>query len=105
MRFDTRVVHGGEAVPASGDVVPPVHLSVTYERDVQDPVRFFYGRSENPTREALEACLATLEDAAYATVFSSGQAAAATALAVLARDRAVIASEDLYGGTYELFRL
>lgn len=103
MRFDTRLVHAGDAPPGSGDVVPPVHLSVVYERELQDPVRYFYGRGENPTREGLERCLAALEEVGYASVFPSGQAAASTVLAVLGRDRPVIASDDLYGGTRELF--
>ncbi|MFC6092258.1 PLP-dependent aspartate aminotransferase family protein [Saccharothrix sp. BKS2] len=102
MRFDTRLVHvGQEATPGTGDVVPPLHLSSTYERDVQDPLRWFYARGENPTREGLERCLAALEDVRFASVFSSGQAAGATALAVLARKR-VIVSDDVYGGTHAL---
>ena len=102
MRFDTRLVHVGQEPPTgTGDVVPPLHLASTYERDVQDPLRWFYARGENPTREGLERCLAALEDVRFASVFSSGQAAGATALAVLARRR-VIVSDDVYGGTHAL---
>ncbi|MBW4722026.1 trans-sulfuration enzyme family protein [Saccharothrix obliqua] len=102
MRFDTKLVHVGQEPPAgTGDLVPPLHLASTYERDVQDPVRWFYARGENPTREDLERVLAALEDVRFATAFASGQAAGATALAVLAR-RLVIVSDDVYGGTHAL---
>ncbi|GLY49771.1 PLP-dependent aspartate aminotransferase family protein [Lentzea sp. NBRC 102530] len=102
MRFDTRLVHvGQEQQDGTGDVVPPLHLASTYDRDAQDPPRWFYARGENPTREGLERCLAALEDVRFASVFSSGQAAGATALAVLARRR-VIVSDDVYGGTHSL---
>lgn len=102
MRFDTRLVHvGQEPRDGTGDVVPPLHLASTYDRDAQDPPRWFYARGENPTREGLERCLAALEDVRFASVFSSGQAAGATALAVLARRR-VIVSDDVYGGTHSL---
>lgn len=106
MRFDTRLVHVGQtAEPGSGDVVPPVHLAATYDRDAQDEPRNFYSRGENPTREDLERCLASLEQARFATVYSSGQAAAATALGVLATGRCVVSSDDVYGGTHALFEL
>ncbi|MCP2167728.1 trans-sulfuration enzyme family protein [Goodfellowiella coeruleoviolacea] len=102
MRFDTRLVHvGQEPAAGTGDVVPPLHLASTYERDAQDPPRWFYARGENPTRESLERVLASLEDVRFASVFSSGQAAGATALAVLAR-RLVIVADDVYGGTHSL---
>jgi cystathionine gamma-lyase len=84
-------------------VVPPLHLASTYERGVQDPLRYFYSRGENPTRENLERCLASLEDARAATVYASGQAAAAAALLVLAPAGRVLCSDDVYGGTHELF--
>jgi cystathionine gamma-lyase len=104
MRFDTRLVHAGQdPEPGTGDLVPPVHLTATYERRVQDPLRYFYGRGENPTWEALESSLAALEDARYAAVFSSGQAASATALNLLPPGRRLVAGDDLYGGTYALF--
>jgi cystathionine beta-lyase/cystathionine gamma-synthase len=104
MRFDTRLVHvGQEAYPDTGDIIAPVHVSTTFERRVQDPPRYYYARGENPTREGLERCLASLEDARYATVFSSGQAAGATALTLLGPGRRLIASDDVYGGTHALF--
>jgi cystathionine gamma-lyase len=104
LRFDTLVVQAAQRpTNGSGDVVPPIHLAATFERTVQDPPRYFYGRGENPTREALEACLAALEGAAFATTFSSGQAAAATALSLVEPGRRVVVSDDVYSGTAGLF--
>lgn len=106
MRFDTRLVRAGqESAPPVGDIVAPVHLSTTYERRVQDPPRYFYGRGENPTREALERCLAALEDAPYAAVFSSGQAAATTALSLVPAGRRLVCVDDVYPGSDALFDL
>ena len=106
MRFDTRLVQAGQdPEPGTGDVVPPIHVATTYERRVQDEPAYFYARGENPTREGLEACLASLEDVRFATVFSSGQAAGATALSLLGPGDRLIASDDLYGGTHALFDL
>lgn len=103
MRFDTRLVHVGQRpVAGTGDVVPPIHLSVTYDRTAQDPPRHFYARGEQPNREALEECLAALEDARHATVYTSGQAAATTALSLVAPGRLVLASDDVYAGTHQL---
>jgi cystathionine beta-lyase/cystathionine gamma-synthase len=107
MRFDTRLVHGGRRPSAgTGDVVPPIHVSTTYERRAQDgQPRYFYGRGENPTREELEECLAGLERAPFATVFSSGQAAAATLLSLVRPGQCVVSTDDVYSGTDGLFDL
>jgi cystathionine beta-lyase/cystathionine gamma-synthase len=105
MRFDTRLVQvGQEPDKDTGDVVPAIHVAATYERRVQDPLRYFYARGESPTREALERCLASLEDARFAMVFPSGQSAAATALTLLEPGQRLITCDDVYGGTYSLFR-
>jgi cystathionine beta-lyase/cystathionine gamma-synthase/S-methylmethionine-dependent homocysteine/selenocysteine methylase len=105
MRFDTRLVQvGQEPDQGTGDVVPAIHVATTYERRVQDTLRYFYARGENPTREALERCLASLEDARFAMVFPSGQSAAATVLTLLDPGQRLISSDDVYGGTYNLFR-
>ncbi|MBO4205001.1 trans-sulfuration enzyme family protein [Micromonospora echinofusca] len=106
MRFDTRLVRiGQDPEPGTGDVVPPLHLAVTYERDMQDPPRYFYGRGENPTREDLERALAAVEDAPFATVYASGQAAAMTAVSVLRPGQRLLSSDDVYGGTHTLFAM
>jgi cystathionine gamma-lyase len=106
MRFDTLLVQSGQR-PASGtgDVVPPIHLAATYERNAQDPQRYFYGRGENPTREELEECLAALEDADFCTVFASGQAAAAAVLSLLSAGQRVLACDDVYSGTDALLAM
>ena len=103
MRFDTRLVHAGHEPSGAGDLIPPVHLSSTYEHRVQETPRYFYARGENPTREALERCLASLEDARYAAVFATGQAAAATAVSLLPSGHRLVCVDDLYAGTDSLF--
>ncbi|WP_433574572.1 trans-sulfuration enzyme family protein [Nocardia brasiliensis] len=104
MRFDTRLVHSGQPpAPGTGDIVAPIHVATTYDRFAQEPLRLFYSRGENPTREALEECLAALEDARCCASFSSGQAAATTALSVLSPGQRLVSSDDVYGGTYALF--
>jgi cystathionine gamma-lyase len=106
VRFDTLLVQSGQrATTNAGDVVPPVHLAATYERGQQEPRRYFYARGENPTREGLEGCLADLEGARFATVFSSGQAAASTVLSLLSRPQRIVATDDNYSGTSALFGL
>ena len=102
MRFDTKLVVVGSEPDAIGSLVPPIHVAVTYEQRAQDELRYFYGRGENPTRETLERCLASLEDAAFATAFGSGQAAGASVLSLVEPGSRVVVSDDVYGGTYAL---
>lgn len=103
MRLPTRLVHAGQDPTGPyGDVIPPIHLAVTYDQGVQDSPSYFYGRGENPTRERLEASLASIEDAEHATVFSSGQAAGMSVLSLLNAGDHVLASDDVYGGSYSL---
>jgi cystathionine gamma-lyase len=106
VRFDTRLVQSGQReLSAAGDVVPPIHIATTYERALQEPLRYFYARGENPTREGLEECLAALEEVRFATVYASGQAAATTVLSLLERGQRLVASDDLYAGTNALFSM
>jgi cystathionine gamma-lyase len=106
MKFDTLLVQAGQrAQSEAGDVLAPIHLATTYELGVQDPPRYFYGRGENPTRQTLEECLAALEDARFATVYASGQAAATTVLSLLEPGQRLLASDDVYAGTDALFSL
>lgn len=108
--FSTHAVHDGE-VPdfregATGDVVVPIHLSTTFARKkVSEPTAGYeYTRSLNPTRKALETKLASLEQAKYGLVFSSGLAAETTLLlSLLKPGDHIVAFDDLYGGTKRLF--
>ncbi|HEX3705127.1 MAG TPA: cystathionine gamma-synthase [Mycobacteriales bacterium] len=105
--FDTRAIHAGqEPDPTTGAVVPPVYLTSTYAQDGVGGTRggYEYSRSGNPTRTALETCLASLEGGARGFAFASGLAAEDTLLRAVCRpgDHAVIPG-DAYGGTYRLF--
>lgn len=104
MRFDTKLVQlGQEPQPGTGDLIPPLHLASTFDQRAQTDLKYFYGRGENPTREGLERCLASLEDAAHALAIASGQAAGATALSLLEPGQILVSSDDVYGTTFSLF--
>jgi len=103
-RFATRTIHAGqEPCPLTGAIIAPVYTASTY---VQDGIRsnkgFDYSRSGNPTRHALEACLADLDGATAAHVFPSGLAAGATIVDLLDTGSEIVAHHDLYGGVYRL---
>jgi cystathionine gamma-synthase len=103
--FETRAIHAGQdRDPATGAVVVPIHLATTFAQDAVGEHRGFeYGRSGNPTRAALEACVASLEGAAVGLAFASGMAAEDAVLRTLAGpgDHVVI-PDDAYGGTFRL---
>ena len=103
--FSTKAVHvGQEPDPATGAVIPPIHATSTYVQfEFGQPGEYVYSRSGNPTRRALEANLAALENAEHAVAFASGTAAIDAATRFLGPDDHVICSEDVYGGTYRLF--
>ena len=102
--FNTRAIHvGSEPDPSTGAVNPPVYLTSTYAQDGVGVPRFSdYGRVDNPTRAALEACLADLEGAQYGVAFASGLAGEDALLRTLAPGDHVILGTDAYGGTYRL---
>jgi len=104
MRFETLVVHAGQKPdPAYGAVMQPIYQVSTFAfRGVNQPGKFDYSRSGNPTRAALEACLAELEGGVRGFAFATGMAAEATALALFSAGDHVIVHDDLYGGTYRL---
>jgi len=106
-RFETRVIHGGQqADPATGAVVPPIYQVSTYKQDGVGGTRggYEYSRSANPTRDALEANLASLEGGARGLAFASGLAAEDTLLrAICSPGDHVVIPGDAYGGTYRLF--
>ena len=102
--FETRALHvGQEPDPTTGAVIPPLSLSATFaQAAVGDHKGFEYSRSGNPTRRALETCLASLEGAAHGFSFASGLAAEDSILRLLAPGQRVLLGDDAYGGTYRL---
>jgi cystathionine gamma-synthase len=102
--FETRAVHVGQAPDAaSGAVVTPITLSTTFAQDgVGNHRGFEYSRSGNPTRSALEACVASLEDARHGLAFASGLAAEDNVLRVLHQGDRILLGNDAYGGTFRL---
>ena len=102
--FNTRAIHvGSEPDPVTGAVNPPVYLTSTYAQDGVGVLRFSdYSRVGNPTRAALESCLASLEEARYGVAFASGLAGEDALLRTLAPGDHVILGNDAYGGTYRL---
>ena len=105
--LETLAVHAGRRPdPATGAVMPPIHLSTTFERAADGTYTdgFVYTRSENPNRRALEECLAALEGGAEAAAFSSGMAASAAIFQTLGTGDHVIFPDDVYFGTSRLLR-
>jgi len=103
--FATRALHVGQGPdPATGAVVQPIHLATTFaQQGVGQHKGFEYSRSGNPTRQALEECLAALEDAKHCLAFSSGLGAETTLMFLLSPGDHVVYMEDVYGGTFRLF--
>jgi cystathionine gamma-lyase len=104
LAFSTRTVHGGQQHdPTTGAVMTPIYATSTYAQASPGVHKGFeYARSQNPTRFAFERCIADLESGSAAFAFASGLAAAATVLELLDAGDEIIASDDLYGGTYRL---
>ena len=105
MRFATRAIHAGvEPDPATGAIMTPVYLTSTYAQSAPGQHRGYeYSRSDHPTRAALEHNLAALEGVEYGLAFASGLAAESAVLHLLQSGDHVVATRDLYGGTYRLF--
>jgi cystathionine gamma-lyase len=103
--FATRAIHGGQSHdPSTGAVMPPIYATSTYAQSSPGVHQGFeYSRSQNPTRFALERGLADLESGTKGYAFASGLAAIATLLEALDAGDHIIASEDLYGGSFRLF--
>ena len=107
MKFETQAIHAGQDPdPLTGAVVPPIYQTSTYKQDGVGGTRggYEYSRSANPTRKALEECLAALENGTTAFAFASGMAAEDCLLRTLCRpgDHVLIPA-DAYGGTFRLF--
>src|SRR3954466_6725588 len=102
--FSTRAIHAGqEADPATGAVVVPIYATSTFTQEAPGEHKGYeYSRSGNPTRAALESCLAALEGGEQGLAFASGLAASTAVLLSLRPGDEVVAASDLYGGTYRL---
>jgi len=105
MKFNTKVIHGGQHNdPSTGAVMPPIyHTSTFAQKSPGVHTGFEYSRADNPTRTALEHALESIENGARGLAFSSGLAAIDCVLRLLKPNDEVIAMDDLYGGTYRLF--
>lgn len=105
MKFETKAIHVGQgADPTTGATIVPIYQTSTYtQEDTGVHKGFDYSRTANPTRKALEDCLASLEDAQFGLAFSSGVAATDATLKLLSAGDHVVVSDDVYGGTYRLF--
>jgi cystathionine gamma-lyase len=104
-RFDTLAIHGGQPNEGlTGAVVTPIFQTTTFAQDEPGgSPEYCYSRTGNPTRSALESCLASLEGARFGLAFASGLSAANALLQTLSSGDHVVASQDLYGGCYRLF--
>ena len=104
MEFETKAIHDGQQPEAlTGAVAVPVYQTSTYQQDgIDRPRAFEYSRTGNPTRQALEEALASLEGGAHGLAFASGVAATTAVLQLLGPGDHVVAGDDLYGGTYRL---
>ncbi len=106
MEFETLAIHAGqEPDPNNGAVMTPVYLTSTYKQDGVGKPRqgYEYSRTSNPTRKALQDCLAALEGGQHGLAFASGLAATDTVLRLLDTGAHVLAGNDVYGGTFRLF--
>src|ERR671933_1795496 len=104
--FATRAIHDGQPPdPATGAVSVPIYQTSTYaQSEVGVHKGYDYSRTSNPTRAALEACLASLDGGRFGLAFASGMAAEDTLLHLFQTGDHVVACDDVYGGTYRLFR-
>jgi len=105
MKFNTKVIHGGQQHdPSTGAVMPPIyHTSTFAQKSPGVHTGYEYSRADNPTRTALEHALESIENGARGLAFSSGLAAIDCVMKLLKPGDEVIAMDDLYGGTYRLF--
>jgi cysteine-S-conjugate beta-lyase len=104
MKYGTLILHNGnELDPHTGALSIPIYQTSTFHQyDIENPGQFEYSRSGNPTRDALEKTLAALENGTKAYAFASGMAATSSALAILEQGDHVVATEDIYGGSFRI---
>jgi cystathionine gamma-synthase len=104
MDFETRAIHTGqEPDPETGAVAVPIYQTSTYAQKAVGDFRYDYARTRNPTRDALQECLASLESARHGFAFGSGMAASTTVMHLIDPGQRVVCVNDVYGGTYRLF--
>jgi cystathionine beta-lyase/cystathionine gamma-synthase len=105
MKLATKLIHAGQNPdPSTGAIMTPIYQTSTFVQEAPAVNKGFeYARSQNPTRTALEACLAAIENAKYGLSFGSGVAATDAVMKLLLPGDEVIAGDDMYGGTYRLF--
>ena len=104
-KFGTRAIHAGqEPDPSTGAIMTPIYQTSTYVQESPGKHKgYAYARGKNPTRVALEKCLASLENAKHGLCFSSGQGAEDAIIKLLRPGDEVIATDDIYGGSYRMF--
>ncbi|WP_312696638.1 cystathionine gamma-synthase [Sphingobacterium mizutaii] len=104
-KFATKAIHAGqEADPTTGAVMTPIYQTSTYQQKAPgDHKGYEYSRGTNPTRKALEDCIAALENGKFGLAFSSGMAATDCVLRLLKAGDEVVTGDDLYGGSYRIF--
>ncbi len=107
MKFQTRAIHAGQSAdPTTGATVIPINMTTTFTQEgIGVHEGYEYSRTGNPTREALEVCLASLEEGRHGLAFASGSAATAAVLSTMRPGDHVVAAEDMYGGTRRYFDL
>ena len=105
MEFETRAIHAGqEPDPATGSVTTPIYQTSTFAQEAVGVNKGYdYARVANPTRTALEECLASLEGAAHGHAFSSGLGATTTLMHLVDPGRRIVCVNDVYGGVYRMF--
>lgn len=106
LQFETRAIHAGQPPEhATGAVITPIYQTSTYAQNaVGEHQGYDYARTDNPTRTALQECLASLERGKYGLAFASGMAAITTLLLYFQRGDHIVVADDVYGGTYRLFQ-
>lgn len=107
MKFSTKAIHVGQgADPATGATITPIYQTSTFTQEAVGVTKGYdYSRAGNPTRTALEACLASLENAAHGLTYASGCAATEAIAHLLRAGDHMVVSSEVYGGTYRLFKM
>jgi cystathionine gamma-lyase len=105
MKFATKAIHAGqEPDPSTGAVMTPIYQTATYaQAGLGEHKGYEYARTQNPTRTALEACIAAIEEGRHGLAFASGMAAESAVLSLLSAGDHIVSCDDLYGGSYRIF--